>query len=372
MNPKMFEWARMRAGITQVAVAKVLGIDSKTVASWEEGRGAPNYQQLEKLAYDVFRIPLAGFYCDKPPADVDPIAKFRYLAADDLDKIEKSVYSVIKKIAYFQAVIEDMVGDDNKFQLADSISHDTEKSAVVIRSLLKWDTAIEKLRTSQQRLDCIRSRLVDFNIYVFKDAYRSDSVSGFCLPSKCVPVISINNSTTFNRQLFTLLHELTHILINSASITFKSDDFVSRLSLDKRREEIFCNAVAGETLVPKSEFLKILKQISIDDESIYSDLADHFCVSREVIARKMLDCRIIPQLKYEELTSEWIESFRRSRETDSSSTGNYYSNQKAYLGKDYITLIVKNLVNGKINRWDAARYLSIKEKNLDTLLGVKL
>lgn len=75
-----------------------------------------------------------------------------------------------------------------------------------------------KLRTTL--LERFRDELYKVGIYVFKDSFKDDSVSGLCLFDERFPVILLNNKMTFPRQLFTLFHEVYHIFINSNDIDF--------------------------------------------------------------------------------------------------------------------------------------------------------
>lgn len=72
---------------------------------------------------------------------------------------------------------------------------------------------------------------------------------GFCIYNELAPVIFINTNDSKSAQLFTLIHELSHLWINGSSL---SD--LDELNHDK--EEMFCNQVAAEYLVP-SIFLKV-------------------------------------------------------------------------------------------------------------------
>jgi len=57
-----------------------------------------------------------------------------------------------------------------------------------------------------------RKKLEDSGVFIFKDAFKEDDFSGFCLYDERFPVIYVNNSKSFTRQIFTLFHELAHLL----------------------------------------------------------------------------------------------------------------------------------------------------------------
>src|SRR5262249_6804228 len=57
-----------------------------------------------------------------------------------------------------------------------------------------------------------------------------------------------------NAPIFTLFHELAHLLFHTSGIDLLTDDFIQRLPADERRIEIICNRFAAEFLVPERAF----------------------------------------------------------------------------------------------------------------------
>jgi len=63
ITPDVLRWARESAGLTIGDVVKKLnrkGITSQVIEEWEAGFSSPTYSQLERLAYDLYKRPLAG------------------------------------------------------------------------------------------------------------------------------------------------------------------------------------------------------------------------------------------------------------------------------------------------------------------------
>lgn len=91
-------------------------------------------------------------------------------------------------------------------------------------------------------------------------------------------------------RLFTLIHELAHIWIGKSGVSDASPD-------THQREEIFCNAVAAEFLVPEAEF-DTHWQHAEDWKENLPVLEAHFRVSTWVIARRALTLRKISRDEY--------------------------------------------------------------------------
>ena len=72
-------------------------------------------------------------------------------------------------------------------------------------------------------------------------------VRGFSLYYDGLPVIGINNEDCFSAKSFSLIHELVHLLKRESSVCNVMFDITL-----SRFEKVFCNAVAGELLVPQN------------------------------------------------------------------------------------------------------------------------
>ncbi|MCP4567564.1 MAG: ImmA/IrrE family metallo-endopeptidase [FCB group bacterium] len=70
--------------------------------------------------------------------------------------------------------------------------------------------------------------------------------SGFCLYDETFPVIYINNSQPATRQIFTLFHELAHLLLRTGGIDTPNDEYIQHLQGEAKQIEISCNQFAAE------------------------------------------------------------------------------------------------------------------------------
>jgi len=213
-----------------------------------------------------------------------------------------------------------------------------------------------------------RSAFYECGIYVFKDAFKVKNFSGFCLYDEQFPVIYINNSMSFSRQIFTLFHELFHIILKTSGIDKTEDDYLARLSSNNREVETLCNSFAGEFLVPNDNFKEELRGKELDEKNI-SNLAKRYNVSREVIYRKLLNLNKISKSLYESIHNELNEEIYRDKKN--SNGGNYYSTQKSYLGENYIYDVCQTYYNGKIDIYEVSNYLNVKIEGIPRL-GIML
>jgi Zn-dependent peptidase ImmA (M78 family) len=110
------------------------------------------------------------------------------------------------------------------------------------------------------------------------------------------PIIGINEKDRPPAKTFSIIHELTHLLKGQSSLC--NEMFVT---FSSNQEEVFCNAVAGEVLVPQDALKVFLKKWKTDEVFTINDvqeIAGRFSVSKEVIIRRLLDIDRIPQIAY--------------------------------------------------------------------------
>jgi transcriptional regulator with XRE-family HTH domain len=60
-------WARRRLNLDINEVAHKLKKKPSIISSWENGKSRPSLSQLETLAYEIYKIPLATFFLPEPP-----------------------------------------------------------------------------------------------------------------------------------------------------------------------------------------------------------------------------------------------------------------------------------------------------------------
>jgi Zn-dependent peptidase ImmA (M78 family) len=186
--------------------------------------------------------------------------------------------------------------------------------------------------------------------------------SGFCLTDEEFPIIYVNNTSAKARQIFTLFHELAHLLFHTSGIDVEQDDYIERLVGDSRRIEVLCNRFAGEFLVPREALAEALRGIRIAPTSV-ADLSRRFKVSQLVIWRRLRDTNRISHAMYEDAHQRALAEERQPRDRG----GDYYNNQLAYLGRPYVGLALSRYYQNKITEEQLADYLNIKPKNIAPL-----
>ena len=228
---------------------------------------------------------------------------------------------------------------------------------ITIEDQRKWSSNTDALENW-------RTTIEDSGIYVFKRSFKQKEISGFSLMDEEFPVIFLNNSTPPTRQVFTLWHEVAHILLNTSGVTKEDDSFIELLVGDSKVIEVQANAFAGEFLVPSEDFNSLVDSRPYSDE-YFSSLADRYHVSREVVLRKHSDRGLVTQQFYEDKVREWNEQYVAS--ASSSTGGNYYNTQVSYLGQKYLELVFRRYYQGRIDLSQLANYVNVKARHVPAL-----
>lgn len=371
INPVMLTWCRETCGVSLKEASKKFG--ANRVEDWENGIDFPTYNQLQQLC-DYYKKPVAVCFFPEPPEYKNLSTSFRTIS----DMIGSSIFnyqtiSLVNEARVMQLNLTELNGRENvPYQIFRNytFSTDTIKLAKQLREI--FGVSIEKqkkIKKTSEHFELWRDKFASVGIFVFKDAFSNDDISGFCLYDDLYPIIYINNSLSFTRQLFTLFHEICHIIYQTSGIDMLNDHVLqTSLTGNNLKIERLCNAFAGAFLVPDDDFKKEIynKQPT---EDVVEHLATLYGVSREVILRKFLDFSLITSQEYAERSSIYTEDYYRVRDLSRAqqrSRGNYYNTQAAYKGSRYIELVFKNYYASKISLSQAANYMSMKIPSIRT------
>lgn len=364
ITPAVVKWARERAGFSIEDASRVF----KKIDAWEAGEALPSYAQVEQMA-EKFKTPVAVFFFPKPP-EVPPIEQsFRTLTAEDFATIPRTVRLFLRRGQAMQINLAEL--NDGKNPAPRLLTRDLkftpnsalDEMAADVRAYL--GVSIEEQASwgsVDGALDAWREVFAArAGVYVFKDAFHAPNYFGFCLYDDEFPIIYINNSSAKSRQIFSLFHELGHLLFQTSGVDILDDPFLGHLGSTEQMIEITCNGLAARVLVPDDVFDGMLKGVKIGRE-LATNLAGYFLVSREVIYRKFLDRGLIDPGEYAAAAKEWAAQMKPKEP----GSGNYYNSHRAYLGQRYIDLAFTRYYQQRFDRQQLAEYLNLKPKNLPT------
>ena len=360
-------WARDRAGFSLADAAAKF----KNIAAWEDpnSEDAPTYPQLEAMA-EAFKVPVAVFFFPTPPKVPKVEETFRSVSEAAIVAVEPRIKLLLRKAKVLQINLAELNGGRNPARrlitrdLRFPATIDAQEMAERVRDYLgvtleqqaAWpnpDVALEQWR----------ARFIDAGVFAFKDQFRSDKFAGFCLSDDEFPIIYVNNTTPKTRQIFTLFHELAHLLFRTSGVDFRHAADEPRVVGRAAQIEVLCNRFAGKLLVPDDAFRALMHGRAADLDTA-RDLARHLNVSTLVIFRKMLDQRLIQSVEYEaaHAKAEAVE-----REKKKSSGGDPHNSRMAYLGRAYVGMALQAFHQHRIDESQLADYLLVKPRHIAPL-----
>ena len=375
INPEILKWARESCNYTVQQIAAFFKKDVSIIDEWEAGERAPTYVQLERLA-GKYKRPVALFFLPNLPEEPKLEEKLA-LRSRDVKKLEPRTLFLFRQAYSRQLSLMELNNEKNPSE--DLIFRDiqptssnidlneeyafelAERSRVYLKISVEMQSNWENEKIA---LENWRNHIQDKGVFVFKDAFRDDLVDGFCLLHYEFPIIYLNNSRPSLIQVFSLIHELGHILIGKNGIT---PDIAGTIKTESAELEIFCNQFAHEFLVPTKDFKKRLNFSEYNDEVI-QELAKFYKVSHHVILLKLIKIGILPQKIYNQKVRKWAEQHEYFKQKEGSNReiggADYYNTQLSYLGHKYTRLAFEKYHQELISFEKLADYLNVKAKHL--------
>jgi len=359
VNSERLKFAREHYGLSLDEVADKLNIKRELLEKFEATKrndsDFPSYAQLEKLS-ELYDRPLLFFFFSTTPPNDELAVAFRSIEKNIGGKLSIQIRKMIEKANLYRLNLSELYTQQNVPIFEELLSADSVTNANLASWLRKkLNLSLEKQKgfaRADSFLEYLREQLYNIGIYVFKDSFREDSVSGLCLYDNKYPVILLNNKTTFNRQVFTIFHEIYHLFNKEMDVY-----------MDKRGEEKACDKFAGEFLIPKNNFDAKLKNVSrYEDMGLIERLADDYTVSAVAIAYRLLSEGHISIDFYLNIQEDRIR-----RMNNDTAGGNFYFTRISYLGKPYLKHVFNDYYAGRISAVTVGKYTGLKTVHVSRL-----
>ena len=368
IQPELLRWARETVGLSVEDVATMSKVAIADVVAWEDGSDAPTYAQLEKLAYQVYKRPLAVFFLPAPPEESVPQREFRTLPETDMQTLARDTYIQIRRAHAFQLSLAEVFDGRNPAdaqiwkQVILSPSAPVAAQAQRLRDALGITLQQQTgWKSDELAMKHWRKAIEDKGVFVFKAPFKQADISGFCLIDDAFPLIYLNNSTSKTRQIFSMFHELAHVLLSVNGLSKVDTGYIEALPQVEKKIEQFCNAIAAEVLIPAVDFAQYAARLpgnaELSSEREFSELASRYGVSREAVLRRLLDQGRVSPSFYRLKANLWASQKKES------SGGSYYLNQGAYLSDRFAREVVGRHYRHQLTLEQAADFLGIKPKS---------
>lgn len=274
--PDLLKWAVERAGWDRETVQK----RAPKFDIWLSGDQKPTLKQLEQFA-QATHTPFGLLFLEEPPAEPVPIPDMRTIgnvatsrpSADLLD----TIYICQARQDWYRDYERQQESDPLPFVGAATVDTPADEAAREIRQKLGLDVAERGRFTNyqdalRQLIDMIEGIgvLVMVSGIVGGNTHRTldpEEFRGFALSDPLAPLIFVNGSDTKAAQIFTLIHELAHVWLGGSAL---SD--AAMVARDGVEDELWCNRVAAEVLVPLAALKRDFRgEVSTQEVQAYAD-----------------------------------------------------------------------------------------------------
>lgn len=376
--------------VSAAFIAERTKLSLKKVKCWlnTQDTTLPTFNQAKVIA-KCLHIPFAALYMNALDLPLEQIRKykiknFRLLpngGATDDSSVNIAISDLLQARSFLIKTKSELGEDINLFR-PDFAPHNdaTTYWAAAMRTVFKINLQEQFATASARKFYLyVREAIEAQGIFVhcFTDV-SVDTVRGIAIYDSDMPIIGINDADRYPAKTFSMIHELVHILKRQSSMC---NEMFS--SFSHHKEEVFCNAVAGECLVPAEALSTILRNRRIENFTMddIASLAQVFSVSKEVIVRRLLDSEKISQTAYEVYVYEIQRLFATERDAQREAAkialaeGRQAGFQKR---QEYVAIdktsssLCRTLYNGYYDKFfskqDVARYLGMNQKHVDKFL----
>ncbi len=379
VNPKILVWARRTAGLTPEEEAQknrrlsntkqVSAVDK--LKAIEEGKDEPTRSVLVEMAR-VYRRPLLTFYLSKPPRKSDNRGvDFRRLPAEHVQADDALLDALLRDVLTRQSMVRDVLQDMEEAEKRDFVDshHMTDGQVAVLvtlRELLGVDLAeYRRQPTSRDAFNLLRVSAEDTGVFVwlisnlgsYHTDIDTDIFRGFAIADDIAPFVIVNPRDAHTAWSFTLLHELTHLLLGQTGVSN------ARTGHETER---FCNDVASEFLLPQEESQNLQFSATADFADIVAEItqfANEKNISRMMVVYRAWRIGRLDQEMFDRLRSTFQEQWlreRKARREQQAGGPNYYVIHRYRLGVSLVNLVRRAMSNGDLTTSKAAKVLGVK------------
>ncbi len=370
IEPELLRWARERAGKSE----EDLVTRFKKLSEWESGATQPTLNQLEAFARAV-HVPVGYLFLSEPPDEPVPIPDFRTFAGEAVSRpspnLLDTIYTCQDRQGWYREFARVDGQPERTFVGSATIDTPAEVAAGEMQDSLGFDlsarrncsTWTDALRLFIRHADDAGVLLMVSGVVASNNRRRLDPTEfrGFCLSDSLAPLIFVNGADTKAAQIFTLAHELAHLWLGDTALSNAGVE-----TLDGRSEEIWCNAVAAEFLVPLDALRTNLRAGESLPDTL-PRLARTFEVSTLVVLRRLFDVGRLDRATFD---TAWREEVERLHVFDRrSGGGDFYRTTSARVSRRFARALVVSTIEGQTLYRDAFRMLGISKTSTFSNLG---
>ena len=372
VNPELLRWARERSGLPPEDLATKF----KRLPEWETGETHPTLKQIEGFARAV-HVPVGYLFLTEPPEEPVPIPDFRTFTGQPVThpspNLLDTIYICQERQSWYRDFARVARQPELGFVGSATVEAPSGTVAARMRETLGFGLAARRecptwtgaLRLFIRQADEAGVLVMVSGIVKSNTHRRLDPAEfrGFALSDPLAPLVFVNGADTKAAQMFTLAHELAHLWLGDSALSNSG----AAPTPGFQREEVWCNAVAAELLVPLAALRVELRR----DETLphaLSRLTRSFKVSNLVILRRLLDANWLDRARFDVAWAEEVTRLRTLSQRGSDG-GDFYRTTLSRVSRRFARALVVSTLEGHTLYRDAFRMLGVSRTETFNNLG---
>ena len=359
----VLKWAASRALLSDAEME----IRFRKWPLWLSGEALPTLKQLEEFSH-LTHTPFGYFFLPGPPTISLPIPDFRTHLNKELHEpstaLLDTIYLCQQRQDWFREYALLHGFEPIHFVGSAKVSDDPNIVAAKMRKILSltpgdrsetatWTDALRQLIAKAEAAGVLvmASSIVGSNSHRKLD---TREFRGFALADEHAPLVFLNAADSKAAQMFTLAHELAHILLAESGISDPEAGMLPELQVER-----WCNRVAAELLLPMEE-LHTLHNPDLSVEEEMQRLARFFKVSTLVVLRRLFEAGLIER---EILGRCYRNELDRilALEVGKTGGGDFYRTLGARTGKRFARAVLSSTLEGQTLFREAFRLLGVRK-----------
>ena len=369
VNPKVLEWARKEARMSEAQAADALSVSPSDLIAFEQGRLKPTLGLLREMSAK-YQLPIATLAMPEPFPPSKLPKDFRTLDGREASVTPATAFAV-REARRLQEEMQELLAEEEdlaiRYELPD-VRGNTPVAQLAVQERSRFGISIDAQLAWSSDSVAFRSwrdKIESFGIFVYVLEMPVDDCRGFSLREGGSPVIVISKDEWIDAaKIFTLLHEYCHIRRNQPGLS----------DLGRNSVEKYCNNFAAYVLMPEEALRRVLDlperpEVVDWDMSEIRVAARGLHVSQQALALRLENAGYARDGFFEDVKSVQSRQRKPERRKNPENRGGVppYVVKLAELGARYAGNVMVAYERGNLNDLEAYRMLALAPRHFGKL-----
>lgn len=328
----------------------------KNLPDWISEAKEPTLKQLEYFSTQT-AIPFSYFMLSSPPEENIPLLSFRTIN-NDSPRYSRALVDTINTMemrqSWMKSYLEEM-GQDQELEFIGSINEqmDVDQVADYIRNFLDLGSLSNVSGVSNYFTE-IKHRISQKGIMVMQNGVVGDSTKrkldinefrAFVLIDHVVPLIFLNRQDTLNAMVFSLIHEIIHVFLDSPEVLNIAENSDAGKSTER-----WINHVTESVLMPVGMINEMVRGLNIEER--IQKVSGKCHVSKQAAVIRLFNIELASQSDVNQILEE-----HDDRTQHTPGRANYYTTHLSRVDISYANAVINSQNSGYISTTDASNLI---------------